>query len=995
MSFNKLNNIGGWLVFVISMITFTLTVEPTSSFWDCGEFIACAFKLQVPHPAGAPFFLLIGRIFSLFAGGDVSKVAFMVNMVSVIASAFTITFLFWTISMIARKLINKTVNDFNTSDTILVLGAALVGSLAYNFSESFWFSAVEAEVYGMSSFFTAIVVWAAFKWELIEDPAKQNKWLIFVAYLVGVSIGVHLLNLVTIPALALIYYFKKQNKPTITGGFIAFMIGMVVLGIINVGVITGIPSIGFWFDKLFVNSFGLPFGSGMIFFLILLIGLLVYGILYTIKNGKATQNTIIVAFTFILIGFSTYTIALIRSNFNPPLNENNPSDVLNFTSYLKREQYGSRPLLYGPIFSAQLVGIEKGTPNYKHGEKKYEIYDYNPEYVWDNKGKMLLPRIWSQDPNHIALYRSKLNIPEGVNPTFADNLKFLFSHQFGHMYWRYFLWNFWGRTSDVQDSGATNIFESKASLPPSLAANKARTNFFGIPLILGIAGFLFLYFKREKDAIVTFLLFFLTGLALVVYLNSPPIEPRERDYIYAGSFYFYTIWIGISVMAIAAYVLKFLKEGTPKAVIATVLALSAPVIMGVSGWEGHDRSGRVHQIDFARNMLNSCEKNAILFTGGDNDTFPLWYLQEVEGFRTDVRVCNLSLLGTDWYIDQMQRKTYESEALPISLKSANYYKGINDHIPFVANPNPQIKAGIDLREYINLVRTNDPAIQRMVSNGDMINILPSANLFFTQNAEEIAKMSFIKEEYKSQISDRFEWNFGEKDILKNDLVVLDIISQNNWKRPIYFGGTLPQNQYLSLKEFMQLEGYAYRLMPFKIEGAKDGFVNTDILKENLFTKMKWTGLDNPEIYYDTETFRVPFISARYAFLRLADDFMRDGKKKEAEEVLDKALAIMPDKSVPFDQLVTNFPIFYYEIGNIKKGLELSNYIVDKADKELDYFGEKIQKSGDRQWGDGNIQQSVQSNMRTIQLLYSATEQYDKATAEKYRKIYEKHLARVQ
>lgn len=995
MSFNKLNNLGGWSVFLISLITFTLTVEPTSSFWDCGEFIACAFKLQVPHPAGAPFFLLTGRMFSLLAGSDVSKVAFLVNMVSVLASAFTIMFLFWTISMIARKIINKPIEEFSMGDTILVLGSALAGALAYNFSESFWFSAVEAEVYGMSSFFTAIVVWAAYKWELIEDQEKQNKWLIFIAYLVGVSIGVHLLNLVTIPALALIYYFKKNAKPTFTGGFIAFLIGMVVLGVINVGVITGIPSISFWFDKMFVNSFGLPFGSGMIFFIILLIGLLAFGIYYTQKNVKATQNTILVAFAFILIGFSTYSVALIRSNFNPPLNENNPSNVLNFTSYLKREQYGSRPLLYGPIFSAQLTAINRGTPNYIQGKEKYEVYDYNPEYEWDSKGKMLLPRIWSQDPNHIALYRSKLNIPEGRNPTFGDNIRFLFSHQFGHMYWRYFFWNFWGRSGDFQDSGATNIFESKADLAPIVAQNKARTNFYGIPLIMGILGFLFLYFRKEKDAIVTFLMFFLTGLALVVYLNSPPVEPRERDYIYAGSFYFYTIWIGLFVMAFAHYALKALKNGTSKAILAVIIGLISPALMASSGWEGHNRSGRVHQIDFARNMLNSCEKNAILFTGGDNDTFPLWYVQEVEGFRTDVRVCNLSLLGTDWYIDQMKRRTYESEALPISLNNDVYFKGINDHIPYVENPNPLIKSGIDLQEYLKLINRKDPAIQRQVSSGDNINILPSANFFFSQNADEIAKMPFVKEEFKPLVRERFEWNFGERDIMKNDLIVLDIIAQNNWKRPIYFGGTLPQSQYLNLKEFMQLEGYAYRLMPYKIEGAKDGFVDTEILKNNLFTKMKWTNLDNPNVYYDTETYRVPFISARFAFLRLADQYFREDNKAGAKEALDKALAVMPDKSVPYDQLITNFPLFYFEIGENKKAVELSDYLVNKANGNLKYFGEKVNKSGDRQWGDGLVQEMVQSNMRTIQALYSSAEQFDKAAAERYRKIYEENLAKIQ
>ncbi len=993
MSFNKLNNLGGWLVFIISMITFTLTVEPTSSFWDCGEFIACAFKLQVPHPAGAPFFLLVGRIFSLFAS-DVSNVAFMVNMVSVISSAFTITFLFWTISMIARKVIGKAASELTSSDTILVLGAALVGALAYNFSESFWFSAVEAEVYGMSSFFTAIVVWAAFKWELIEDPAKANKWLIFTAYLVGVSIGVHLLNLVTIPALALVYYFKKQSQPNLKGGFIAFLIGMVVLGIINTGVIVGLPTIGFWFDKFFVNTFGMPFGSGMAIFLVLLIAGLAYGIYSTHVKGKAMLNTIILAFTFILIGFSSYTIALVRSNFNPPLNENDPSNVLNFTSYLKREQYGSRPLLHGPIFSTQLVAINKGAPNYIQGEKKYEIYDHQTEYVWDSKGKMLLPRVWSPDPNHISLYRSKLGLVEGQKPSFADNLTFMFSHQFNHMYWRYFLWNFWGRASDVQDTGAVNIFEAKSALPASLAKNKARTNFFGIPLIMGVLGFIFMYFRRTKDAIVTFLLFFLTGLALVVYLNSPPVEPRERDYIYAGSFYFFAVWIGIFVIAFGEYATKLLKNGKTAAIAGTVLGLASPVIMGSQGWEGHDRTGRVHQIDFARNMLNSCEKNAILFTGGDNDTFPLWYVQEVEGFRTDVRVCNLSLLGTDWYIEQMKRKTYESEALPISITKQNLYKGINDHIPYVANANPLIKEGIDLKEYLNLINTNSPVIRRDVSTGS-INTLPSANFFFRQNSEDIAKMAFIPEQYKSAVSDKFEWNYGERDILKNDLIVLDIIAQNNWKRPIYFGGTLPQNQYLNLKEFMQLEGYAYRLMPFKVEGAKDGFVNADVLSKKLYNNMRWENVDNPDVYYDTETFRVPFISARFAFLRLADQYLRENKHEEVEKALDTVLKIMPDESVPFDHFVTNFPVFYFEIGKKEKAIALSDKIVAKADAELKYFGPLFRKEGNKQWGDINIYQTVQSHLRTIQMLYSVAEQFDKPSAEKYRKIYESHLSKLQ
>ncbi len=992
MNFQKLNNLGGWLVCLISLVCYTLTVEPTASFWDCGEFIACAFKLQVPHPAGAPFFLLIGRMASLFAGGDVTKVALMVNMVSVLASAFTILFMFWTISLLGRKIIGKKAGELSSSETILILGASMVGSLIYAFSDSFWFSAVEAEVYGMSSFFTAIVVWAAFRWEIIEDEAAANKWLLFIAYLVGLSIGVHLLNLVTIPALGLLYYYKKTKKVTVAGGIGAFLVGMFILAVVNVGVITGIPSLSFFFEKLFVNSFGLPFSSGMIFFVIVLIGALVYGIIYTSKKGKTMANTVLLASAFVLIGYSTYTIALIRSNYNPPINENNPSNVLNFVYYLKREQYGSRPLLYGPIYTANLVGIKRGEPNYKMGKDKYEIYDYSPEYEWDSKGKMLLPRVWSQDESHIAIYENMLNLAKGQRPGLADNLSFMFNHQFGHMYWRYFLWNFWGRASDIEGTKATNIFEGKSSLPPSLKENRGRTNFFALPLILGVLGMLYLYFRRERDFLVTLLLFFFTGIALVVYLNSPPVEPRERDYIYVGSFYFFAIWAGLGVMAIAEYALKFLKDKKTNAIAAGALGLIVPVIMVGQTWKGHDRSGRYHQIDFARNLLNSCDKNAILFTGGDNDTFPLWYVQEVEGFRTDVRVCNLSLLGTDWYIDQMKRKTYESEALPISLNTENYYKGINDQIPFVKNPNPLVQAGISLPQFLNLVKTNDPAIQVPISTGETINTLPSANLYFDFDASKVAAMGFVPEQFRPAVTGRVEWNYGETQILKNDLIVLDIIAHNDWKRPVYFAGTLPPSSYLNLKEYMQVEGYAYRLMPYKVEGARDGFVNSDVMYNNMMTKMSWKNLDNPKVYYDSETFlKVPIITARFAFIRLADQLIREGKKEEAKKALDHSLKVMPDASIPYDQLSANYPVFYYEVGDKKKAREIADVMIKRADADLSYFEKKSEASNDRQWGNSNIRSMIQYNYRIIQQIYSTAEQFDKEAAAEYRKILEKYM----
>jgi hypothetical protein len=923
----------------------------------------------------------------------------MVNMVSVLSSAFTILFLFWSISLFARKIVGKKADELNFAETIIVLGSSLVGALTYTFSDTFWFSAVEAEVYGMSSFFTAIVIWAALHWELIEDEAAENRWLIFTAYLVGLSIGVHLLNLLAIPALALIYYYKKAKKVSNWGMFIAFMVGMVILGIINVGLITGLPSIGFMFERLFVNAMGLPFNTGIIFFVLLLVSALVFGIYYTNKKGKVIANTALLSFAFILIGYSTYTIALIRSNYNPPINENNPSNTLNYVSYLKREQYGSRPLLYGPVFSSQLTGITRNTsePLYKIDNKngKYAIYDYKPSYEWMAGSQMILPRVWSSDPNHQEIYRSNLNLAPEQKPSLADNIKFMFKFQFGHMYFRYFMWNFWGRASDIESSGPVNILEAKSSLPSPLRENRGRTNFFGIPLILGLLGAIYQLFKRDRDFIVNLLLFLFMGLALVVFLNSPPVEPRERDYIYVGSFYIWAIWIGIGVMALADWVLKFIKNPTYRAGVATVASLVAiPVMMAPQTWKGHDRSNRYHQVDFAKNLLNSVAPNAILFTGGDNDTFPLWYAQEVEGVRTDVRVCNLSLLGTDWYIDQMKRKTYQSEALPISFEFDQYISGINDQLLFAE----KTKEPIDLKQYMQFVKTNNQLIQEQVMTGDFINTLPSKQLSLNYDIEAVKSLGFIPKDKEELLNGQVKWEIGERSLLKNDLIMLDIIAQNNWKRPIYYAGTLSSENYLNLKEYMQLEGYAYRLMPFKVEGASDGFVNTDIMYKNMKTKMAWREMQNPNVYYDSETYlKVPIITARYAFLRLVDELTRQGDKTKALEMLDYANKVLPDNTIPYDQLCANYALFYFENGNAKKGLEIADTMAKRADEMLGYFTSNSGSLGKQtQWGPNNVGQFTQFNMRILQVLSNIAEQNNQPDAAKrYKAIFDKYAGRVQ
>jgi hypothetical protein len=979
--FSRYNNLTGWIVFAIAFITYGLTVERTASFWDCGEFIACAFKLQVPHPPGAPFFLLIGRLFSMLAMGDVTQVAYWVNIVSVLCSAFTILFLFWTITLLGRKLIgSKSDEELSVSETILLLGAGVVGALAYTWSDSFWFSAVEAEVYGMSSFFTAIVIWAVFKWERIEDEAAQNRWLIFIAYLVGLSIGVHLLNLVTIPALALVYYFKKYEKPTFWGGVLAFVCGLVILGIINSGIIPGLPSMAGKFEIFFVNSLGLPYKSGVIFFIILVIGALVWGIIYSEKKNKVLLNVGLLSLAFVLVGYACYLMVLVRANYNPPINENNPNDVLSFVSYLKREQYGSRPLLYGPTFVSRPVSQKRGEPMYRQLDGKYVIYDYKPEYEYEPGANILLPRMYSTQGNHVQLYRQMGNLAEGQKPTLGDNLAFMFSYQIGHMYWRYFLWNFVGRESDQEGAGNLVPWDAAKEYPSVIADNKAHDNFFMLPFILGLLGIVIQYFRRNRDLLILGLLFLLTGIALVVYLNSPPTEPRERDYIYVGSFYIFCIWIGFGVISIADGLSKLVKNGTTRAITASVIGLGIPVMMGVKGWDNHDRSNRYHSVDFAKNLLNSCAPNAILFTGGDNDTFPLWYVQEVEGFRTDVRVCNLSLLGTDWYISQMKRKTYDSQPLPISLEYNNYIFGKNDIVPFYEIAG--VKNGINLKEYLQLVKLENKAIQVPLTSGDMTSILPSSILFLPVDTEKVKSMNILRSDLAPFVKDSITWTIGTRDLYKSDLIMLDIIATNDWERPIYFSSTLGGSSYLNLKEYMQLEGYAYRLLPVRMQGASDGYVNSDIMYNNLMTKMEWRELNNPKTYYDNTFLGSPVFTARIAFLRLISQLISEGKLEEAKKAVERTLTTMPDASIPYDQISANFIQPLFELGKDKEALQIADVMAKRADENLTY--NKLNNAGNQR--DNNI------DLYILQTIVSGVRDANKPEqSKKYEAIFQKHM----
>ncbi|MBU2269498.1 MAG: DUF2723 domain-containing protein, partial [Bacteroidetes bacterium] len=666
MTYKRINNLLGWLSFLIASIVYISTLEPSASYWDCGEFISAAYKLQIVHQPGAPLFLMIGKIFSLFAS-DPTKVAYCINISSALASGATIMFLFWSITALARKVVLKYKTAEDSTDLILIMGAGLVGALAYAFSDSFWFSAVEAEVYAMSSLSTAIVFWAILKWDAHADEPFADKWLLFIAYVMGLSIGIHLLNLLAIPAIALVYYLRRTKKTTNRGVLTAIMVGIIILAIIQYGIIQYLIKIAANFDLLFVNSFGLGFGSGVIFFIALMLGLTIYLIIYSIKKKKPILNMVMLSFVLIIFGYSSFVMIVVRAKANPTLNNSNPDNAFSFLSYLNREQYGDRPLAYGQYFDSKPVETKDNGNIYRKGDTKYEIAGKKQSYVYDRN--TIFPRMYSDDSNHPAVYRDWMNLGPQESPTFATNLGWFATYQVGFMYMRYFLWDFAGRQNDSQGIGnytdgnwLSGIkfldalrLGNQSDLPESIIKNKSYNQLFFLPLILGLIGAFWHFKVAQKDAGIVALLFFFTGLAIVIYLNQTPSQPRERDYAYVGSFYAFAIWIGLGVFAISSWMRKFLNPKMAAILASSICLLAAPVLMASQEYDDHDRSQKTTARDFAKDYLASCAPNAILFTYGDNDTYPLWYVQEVENFRPDIRIVNLSLFDTDWYINQLRR----------------------------------------------------------------------------------------------------------------------------------------------------------------------------------------------------------------------------------------------------------------------------------------------------------------------------------------------------
>ncbi len=996
--FKLWNVVVGWVVFAIAAATYLLTVEPTASFWDCGEFISSADKLDVGHPPGAPFFMLMGHFFSLFAS-DASHVAMCVNALSALASAFTILFLFWTITALAKKLVAPQ----SVAKIIALLGSGAVGALAYTFSDTFWFSAVEGEVYASSSLFTAVVFWLILKWDEHADERGSDKWLILIAYLMGLSIGVHLLNLLTIPAIVLVYYFRKYTFSW-GGVCLAFLASVAILAFVLYGIIPGVPTIAGWFELAFVNGMGLPFNTGLAVYLVLLVAALVWAVLSTSKDQDEVSTQQIIAFlcafalagtpflresaaigvlitaaaagillwqkanissrllnttalsiAVIIIGYSSYAALVIRSNADTPMDQNSPDNVFSLKYYLNREQYGDTPLLYGQTYNAPVqlevrgnmcIPMEKkGHAQYApaprvEGEKDhYAITGYKSQYIYMKDFMMLFPRMWSGQGSHVNAYKEWANIKgkrvkydycgqqkTDYVPTFGENLRFFFRYQVHYMYWRYFMWNFSGRQNDLQGYGEIHkgnwitgfhaidnaMLGDQDALPTELKENKGHNVYYMLPLLLGLIGMLWQatkvemkeqkekgIVKRIKDLVglrsfaITALLFLLTGLAIVVYLNQTPYQPRERDYAYAGSFYAFCIWIGFGVLALIDSIVTSIHSEGGKAAMAglvTIVCLGVPAQMASQNWDDHDRSQRYVCRDFGANYLKSCQKNGIIFSNGDNDTFPLWYNQEVEGVGTDLRVCNLSYLQTDWYISQMKRPYYDSPALPITWEYKDFMPGTNE----VVWTDNKLGQPLEVSRAFQFLRSDDPKTK----NREGENYIPSDQLYVL--APDSSRINLKK-------ARRFT---------RSEMMIMEMLSQNNWQRPMYFAVSVGPDYYMGLEPYFECTGMAYRITPTRSPNGQPR-VAVEEMYDNMMNKFAYGNCNADGIYLDENTLRM-CRTHRMMFAQLAEALYNRRDYERATAVLDKAFDELPGKNVNYDYTAATMALLYARMGEKEK-----------------------------------------------------------------------------
>lgn len=1004
-NFKRLNNIGGAITFFIALIVYTLTLEPTASWWDCGEYISTAFKLQVGHPPGAPLFQLLGRLFTLLAFGDLSKVAFMINFMSAFVSALTILFLFWTITHLVRKMIASG-NSLGRNEGVIVLASGFIGALAYTFSDSFWFSAVEGEVYAMSSFFTAVVFWAILKWEEQRDETHSIRWIIFIAYLVGLSIGVHLLNLLAIPAIAFVWYFKNYTIPTGKGVTLTAALSLVLLAVIMYMIIPGVVSLAAKFELFFVNTMGLPFNSGTIIYFLLIVGGLTYGIIWSQKRRKFLWNTVLLSLTFILIGYSSFLMLVIRANANTPINENNPDDAISLLSYLNREQYGSWPIFSGQYYNSPndpQNPASDGSPIYIRDNKKgrYVITDERRNSIanYDPRFTTFLPRMYSSQASHIRAYKSwgkvegrpiTITNEQGeqetiYKPTFTENMRFLFSYQIGHMYLRYFMWNFVGRQNDTQGnggikygnwlSGITFMDEARlgnqTDLPDSMKS-PARNTYFFLPLILGLIGMFAHFNKNYKDGIVVALLFFMTGIAIVLYLNQTPFQPRERDYAYTGSFYAFAIWLGIGVFA----VYDKLKKITPSNIavpITVLVTLIVPVLMAAQNYDDHDRSDKYAARDFAANYLNSCDKNAILITNGDNDTFPLWYAQEVEGIRTDVRVVNYMLSSGDWYVHQLARKIYDSEPLKFQLSPDQYNKGVNEVLPVYEQTN----ARIDIRDVMDFIGSEDSRSKVTLNNGEEVNFVPTRKVRLVVNKEKAIANGIVPSYMTDSIVPYIDWDIKSNYFIKNDLMLMDFLANNDWERPLYFASPGSIADAFDIDRFCHQTGVVYKFMPVIAENYYRGLGGVDEVAtyDVLMNKAKWGNLNDPKVTVDPESSRNQKISKQY-YMRLAQALINKNKKPEAIAVVNHMLKEFPNEKFPYDIYIMPAVEIYYKAGDTIRANNLVKAMAKVFGDNLSYYSQVSPKFA------GYYKDDNEEAMMVIARLVSLAKQYKQNTLMK-------------
>lgn len=933
-NFGLLNTIFGWVSFVFALTVYALTIEPTGSLWDCGEFISAAFKLQVVHPPGAPLFLLLGNLFTQFVSNP-EKVAMAVNFFSGTLSAFCVMFTFWITTYFAAKLAvaAKLPEGFATQLAIIFAGLVAAGTLT--FSDTFWFSAVEAEVYAASSFFMAFTFWCILKWERAADEDGSHRWLIFIGYVIGLAIGVHLLNLLVIPAIVLVYYFKRFNY-TGKGLLVAIAIGFVLLFFVQLFVIPGIPSLAAKFDLYFVNTLNMGFGSGVLFFSALLLGSLIAGIIYTRAKNMVHLQTALIAFAFMLIGYSSYGMVVIRSIANTPINMNNPSDALNLVYYLNREQYGDRPLLKGPHYKTQLVGYDKKGDNYIKGDGKYEPAGFKYNLKYDPTDLMLFPRIYDgNDQGHIAGYKEWARIPENAKPRFSHNITFLMRYQLGAMYFRYFMWNFAGRQNDDQKLRADDAFSGnwisgisfidamrlgpQDNMPDYLKNNKSRNTYYLLPFLLGVFGLLFHYKNEKNGALINIILFIVTGAMLIVYLNPPPYEPRERDYVFVGSFQVFSMWVGLGVMALYAYLSRKLASTSSAAIAGVIGILAAPALMGAQNWDDHDRSGRYMSRDFARNYLKSCAPNAILFTNGDNDTYPLWYVQNVEGYRTDVRVVNLSLLNASDYVESLRNQQYESAPFKLSFTTKQLWPGTRDRVDYleqngVTDPN----SFYNLQEVIRFIADdNNPRAKVGTQGGERVSFLPTKKFFIPINKEEVLSKGIVAPEMADRIVNEISFELKENTLTRASLVLLDIIANNLWDRPVYFTTTTGSETYVGLQEYFEMVGLTYKLTPIRtvptqeMQQAREyGFINTKKMVPLIAEEFTWGGMEDGKMWVDEKMRLVPRVM-RGTFIRTARELINKGEKKEAVKLLQVSENKLRNDNLAYDNFMVEMAELYY------------------------------------------------------------------------------------